>query len=54
MDEMMDKSPTADVLNGIAYDEKTDRIFITGKKWNKLYEVKIVPKNMSRKVAQTS
>ncbi|MGI9055251.1 MAG: glutaminyl-peptide cyclotransferase [Pyrinomonadaceae bacterium] len=45
MNDTMDKSPTADVLNGIAYDEKTDRIFITGKKWNKLYEVKIVPKN---------
>jgi len=45
MDEMLDKSREADVLNGIAYDEKTDRIFITGKKWNKLYEVKIVPKN---------
>lgn len=44
MDETMDKSPTADVLNGIAYDAQNDRIFITGKKWNKLYEVKIVPK----------
>ncbi len=44
MDDTMNKSPEADVLNGIAYDEKTDRIFITGKKWNKLYEVKIVPK----------
>ena len=44
MDDTMDKSPDADVLNGIAYDEKTDRIFITGKKWSKLYEVKIVPK----------
>ena len=45
VDETMDKSSTADVLNGIAYDEKTDRIFITGKKWNKLYEIKIVPKS---------
>ena len=43
-EETMDKSPDADVLNGIAYDEKNDRIFITGKKWNKLYEVRIVPK----------
>jgi glutamine cyclotransferase len=45
MDETMDKSATADVLNGIAYDAENDRIFITGKKWNKLYEVKIIPKN---------
>lgn len=44
MDDTLDKSPDADVLNGIAYDEKTDRIFITGKKWSKLYEVRIVPK----------
>lgn len=33
------------VLNGIAYDEKTDRIFITGKKWKSLFEVKIKEKN---------
>ena len=45
VDETMDKSREADVLNGIAYDADGDRIFITGKKWNKLYEVKIVPKN---------
>ncbi|MFD0763497.1 glutaminyl-peptide cyclotransferase [Mucilaginibacter lutimaris] len=34
----------ADVLNGIAYDKATKRIFITGKKWNKLYQVKFVKK----------
>ena len=28
-----------DVLNGIAYDKKTKKIYITGKKWNKVYEV---------------
>ena len=31
-----------DVLNGIAYDEKRDRLFITGKWWPKLFEVKLV------------
>jgi len=31
------------VLNGIAYDPATDRIFVTGKKWKKLYEIKITP-----------
>ena len=30
-------------LNGIAYDAATDRIFVTGKKWKKLYEIKITP-----------
>jgi glutamine cyclotransferase len=32
----------ADVLNGIAYDAKTDRIFVTGKKWPKLFEIRLV------------
>ncbi len=30
-----------DVLNGIAYDAKNNRIFITGKNWNKLFEIKL-------------
>lgn len=34
----------ADVLNGIAYDEMGDRLFVTGKLWPKLFEIKIVPK----------
>lgn len=29
------------VLNGIAYDAAGDRIFITGKKWRNLYEIKL-------------
>jgi glutaminyl-peptide cyclotransferase len=33
-----------DVMNGIAYDSFADRIFLTGKLWPKLFEVKIVPK----------
>jgi len=31
-------------LNGIAYDEATDRIFVTGKNWKNLYEIKLKPK----------
>ncbi len=30
-----------DVLNGIAYDAATDRIFVTGKNWSKLFEIKL-------------
>ena len=30
-----------DVLNGIAYDAATNRIFITGKNWPKLFEIKL-------------
>lgn len=29
------------VLNGIAYDEKGDRLFVTGKLWPKLFEIKV-------------
>jgi len=32
------------VLNGIAYDEKEDRLFVTGKKWDKVFEIKLVKK----------
>ncbi len=28
-------------LNGIAYDAANDRIFVTGKRWKKLYEIKL-------------
>ncbi|KAI5002708.1 hypothetical protein ZWY2020_027358 [Hordeum vulgare] len=32
-----------DVLNGIAWDEENDRLFVTGKLWPKLYEIKLRP-----------
>jgi glutamine cyclotransferase len=31
------------VLNGIAYDAAGDRLFVTGKDWPNLYEIKLVP-----------
>lgn len=33
-----------DVLNGIAYDPAGDRLFVTGKYWPKLFEVRIRPR----------
>jgi len=38
-----DRTPSADVMNGIAYDAGGDRIFITGKQWPFLYEIKLAP-----------
>jgi glutamine cyclotransferase len=32
-----------DVLNGIAYDPDTDRLFVTGKNWPSLYEIEVGP-----------
>lgn len=38
-----DHGPTTDVLNGIAHDPATDRLFVTGKNWPKLFEVRLKP-----------
>jgi glutaminyl-peptide cyclotransferase len=35
-------SRSTDVLNGIAYDPAHDRLFVTGKLWPKLFEIKLV------------
>jgi glutamine cyclotransferase len=37
-----DRTPDIDVLNGIAYDAAKKRIFVTGKRWPKLYEIRVV------------
>jgi glutaminyl-peptide cyclotransferase len=39
-----DRVPGTDVMNGIAYDAQNDRLFVTGKNWPKLFEVKVRPK----------
>jgi glutamine cyclotransferase len=38
MDEMA-------VLNGIAWNPVTDKIYVTGKLWPKLFEIKLIQKN---------
>ncbi len=44
-DKMFDQGdPKAEnTLNGIAYDAEKERIFVTGKRWKKLYEIRITP-----------
>jgi glutamine cyclotransferase len=32
------------VLNGIAYDAKRDRLWVTGKLWRHIYQIEIVAK----------
>ena len=39
-----DQKPDTNVLNGIAYDEKTGKIYVTGKNWPKLFEIQVVEK----------
>jgi len=40
-----DRAAGAEVLNGIAYDAKSDRLFVTGKRWPKLFEITLKPKS---------
>ncbi len=40
-----DYAGNTDVLNGIAYDAKNDRLFVTGKNWPKLFEVRLKPRS---------
>ncbi len=37
-----DRTPETDVLNGIAYDSAADRLFVTGKLWPKLFQIKLI------------
>jgi glutaminyl-peptide cyclotransferase len=43
-----DRNSETDVLNGIAYDAAGDRLFVTGKKWPKLFEIKLVRKSAAQ------
>jgi len=37
-----------DVPNGIAYDAEGDRLFVTGKFWPKLFEIKLIRQPVGR------
>ncbi len=39
-----DRQQPVDVLNGIAYDAETDRLFVTGKLWPKIFEIALAPR----------
>lgn len=39
-----DRDLGTDVLNGIAYDAAGGRLFVTGKRWPKLFEIRLKPK----------
>ena len=38
------RTPETDVLNGIAYNPETGKIYITGKLWPRLFEIKVKDK----------
>lgn len=39
-----ERTPSTDVLNGIAFDPDSRRIFVTGKNWSKIFEIEIFEK----------
>ena len=43
-----DQTQNVDVLNGIAYDAMGDRLFVTGKLWPKLFQIKLKRKPTAR------
>lgn len=42
--EMAAPAGQDNVLNGIAYDKKNSRIFVTGKRWSQLFEIRVTKK----------
>ena len=41
-------NPAVDYPNGIAYDSMTKKIYVTGKYWPELYEIKFIPPAISK------
>ncbi|AOW20295.1 glutaminyl-peptide cyclotransferase [Urechidicola croceus] len=43
--DMVEQHPQLDVLNGIAYDKETKKLYVTGKNWSKLFEIELIKRN---------
>ena len=41
--DMVRRQPLNLVLNGIAYHPTSKRLYVTGKQWDKMYQVRILP-----------
>lgn len=44
--------PADNVLNGIAYDAATDRVFVTGKLWKWVYQITLAPRPQGKGLCQ--
>jgi glutamine cyclotransferase len=40
VEQARNQHPDAEVLNGIAYDSTTGKVYVTGKLWSSIYEIK--------------
>jgi len=50
---LKDHTETVDVLNGIAYDAKNNRLFVTGKYWPKLFEIELIGQGTTESKGET-
>jgi glutamine cyclotransferase len=41
---LSERHPDTDVLNGIAYDPERQRLFVTGKRWPRIFEIRLIPR----------
>ncbi len=48
------RTADTDVLNGIAYDDANDRLFVTGKRWPRLYDIDVLPANAAPEALPTA
>ena len=39
---LLKENPQAEALNGIAYNTATKHLYVTGKDWNRLFEIEII------------
>ena len=44
LENELESTTGIDVLNGIAYDRETGKLYVTGKLWPNLFEIKVIPK----------
>uniref|UniRef100_UPI00405684E8 glutaminyl-peptide cyclotransferase n=1 Tax=Alistipes sp. TaxID=1872444 RepID=UPI00405684E8 len=40
--QRLEANPEAEAFNGVAYDPATKHFYVTGKQWNKLFEIEII------------
>ena len=40
--DMLEKNPEAEAFNGVAYNAESGHFYVTGKDWNRLFEIEII------------
>jgi glutaminyl-peptide cyclotransferase len=43
--ELLINNPEAEAFNGVAYNPESGHFYVTGKDWNKIFEVEIIKGN---------